>query len=188
MPVSIRAFFILVFAFSSSLALAEIDKRHFPTTLTFDNQSLQLGGVGTRTKFFVDVYDAGLYLKSAGQSAEQIIQTDQPTAIRLVITSKLITGKKMAKATRDGFKQAAGDELASIEGEMNRLVDAFKDKIRLGDYFDLVYIPGKGTSVIKNGETKTRVEGLKFKQILFSIWLGDKPVQKSMRKALLAAN
>jgi hypothetical protein len=36
-----------------------------------------------------------------------------------------------------------------------------------------------------NGESKGTIEGADFAQALFSIWLGQKPVSKSLKVALL---
>jgi hypothetical protein len=49
----------------------------------------------------------------------------------------------------------------------------------------LTYIPGKGTELALNGESKGVVEGDDFAAALFSIWLGSKPISESLKKELL---
>jgi peptidoglycan-associated lipoprotein len=61
-----------------------------------------------------------------------------------------------------------------VRAELDRLLAAFSDEITDGEKFDLVYVPGKGTSVIKEGELKDTIPGLEFKRLLFGIWLSDK--------------
>ena len=51
--------------------------------------------------------------------------------------------------------------------------------------FDLVYLPGEGVRVLKNGEQKDTVGGLEFKKALFGIWLSDKPAQEDLKEKML---
>ena len=57
--------------------------------------------------------------------------------------------------------------------------------VQPGDRYSLTYIPGKGTELALNGESKGVVEGDDFAAALFSIWLGSKPISESMKKELL---
>lgn len=177
-------FFIIVLA-ASPVWAKEKKAYTLPEALNYHANNLVLNGVGTRNKFFIDVYHAGLYLQSKSSDAEAIISANKPMAIRILVISDLITGERMAKATYKGFKKVAGKRLAGIQSEVDRLVSAFKDEIELGDYFDLVYTPEAGTQVYKNSQLQTHVDGLDFKKILFSIWLSDRTVQKKMRDKML---
>jgi hypothetical protein len=85
----------------------------------------------------------------------------------------------------EGFNKSTGGDTDSIAEEIEQFKMGFSDEIVKRDTFDLVYQPGKGVEVIKNGESKVTVGDLTFKQALFGIWLSDDPVQKSLKKALL---
>ncbi len=55
-----------------------------------------------------------------------------------------------------------------------------------GDVIALDWLPGSGTRVLLNGETKgTPIAGEDFYRALLRIWLGDDPVSGSLKKALL---
>jgi len=54
-----------------------------------------------------------------------------------------------------------------------------------GDRYSLTYIPGKGTELALNGEHKGTIEGSEFAAALFSIWLGNKPIDKTFKKQIL---
>ncbi|HMP05316.1 MAG TPA: chalcone isomerase family protein, partial [Lacipirellulaceae bacterium] len=54
-----------------------------------------------------------------------------------------------------------------------------------GDVFDLVYLPARGVTVLKNGQRVGAIQGLAFKQALFGIWLSNRPADESLRVALL---
>jgi hypothetical protein len=67
------------------------------------------------------------------------------------------------------------------------LCDAFKDKMKKGDIFELIYVPGEGTHIYRDGVLKTTVEGLDFKGYLFGIWIIDKPSHgnEALRRGML---
>ncbi|KAI3386829.1 hypothetical protein SNEBB_003969, partial [Seison nebaliae] len=75
---------------------------------------------------------------------------------------------------------------APIQPQIDQLLgSAFKDKVKKGDVFDLVYTPGGGTQVLKNNKATTVVRGLPIKQSLFGIWLSGKPAQSSLKEEML---
>ena len=47
------------------------------------------------------------------------------------------------------------------------------------------YVPGEGTRISFNNEEIKTVPGLDFKQVLFGIWIGKKPVQADLKQKLL---
>merc|ERR1712000_161458 len=97
------------------------------------DQQLVLNGAGARSKFFLDVYVAALYLKNNQTDAQQIVDADEPMAIRLYITSDLITSKRMADSTRDGFIRSTDGDIAPIEKDIEELIKAFRSEIEEGD-------------------------------------------------------
>ncbi len=106
-------------------------------------------------------------------------------ALRLEIVSSLITPERMAQALLDAFRLATNGDLGPIEPQVARFIEAFKVGILRGDVFDVVYLPGKGVQVYKNGVLKATARGMAFKRACFATWLGEKPVQASLKKGLL---
>ena len=49
----------------------------------------------------------------------------------------------------------------------------------------LDYIPGRGTRVTINGESKGLIAGRDFNNALLDIWLGEEPADKGLKKAML---
>jgi len=172
-------------ACSANTQAIEINDIEIDDTLETDHQHLVLNGAGTRSKFFLDVYIAALYLSNNTSDAQEIINADEPMAIRLHIISGLITSERMADSTRDGFVRSMDGNIAPIEGEIEELIKVFRNDIEEDDVFDLVYEPATGVTVYKGGDIEAVVPGLEFKKALFGIWLSDNPVQKSLRKELL---
>lgn len=155
---------------------------NFPAAQAFAGQSLTLNGMGSRSKWMLHLYNAGLYLKANSSDAATILAANEPQAIRLEITSSMITSEKMEEAVREGFQKSTSDP--AIQPRIEQLITVFKEPIKEGDLYDFVYRPGS-VAIIKNGKNATNISGNDFKQAFFGIWLGDNPVQASLKKALL---
>jgi hypothetical protein len=156
-----------------------------PDSLQAGGAALLLNGAGVRTKYFMDLYVGGLYLKQQQGDAEKIIAGDEPMAIRLHIISSLITSEKMEAATREGFINATVGATAPLAGRIESFIGVFREKIHKEDVYDFVYAPGAGTKISKNGKLKTTSEGIDFKKALFGIWLCAKPAQASLKEQML---
>jgi hypothetical protein len=177
---------VLIFIIMSPVSHArEIEGIKMPESLEVGKSKLILNGAGVRSKFFMDLYVGGLYLQNKSNNPKEIIEGDEPMAIRLHIISSLITSKKMENATREGFENATKGNIEPIKSQIEKFISVFQEKIDEDDIFDMIYSPGKGVEVYKNGEFKSRIEGLAFKRALFGIWLSDKPAQKSLKKEML---
>jgi hypothetical protein len=178
--ISLLSFFLLITS-HSLYALAGI-----PKAFTVGTTPLVLNGQGTRTKFIISVYNAGLFLKKKSSDAQQIIDANEPMAIRMKIVSGFASAEKMKQALLEGFNKSTNGNTAPIQTEIDQLLKAaFSGKISKGDVFDLVYSPGSGTQVLKNAKTMTVVRGLPIKQALFGIWLSERPAQASLKNELL---
>ncbi|MCX8045170.1 MAG: chalcone isomerase family protein [Desulfobacterota bacterium] len=156
-----------------------------PETLAARGVSLKLNGAGVRTKFFMDIYVGSLYLLQPRKDPGVIIRSDEPMAIRLQILSSLISSDKMEAATREGFQNATGGAVAPLRDEIERFIEVFRETIVKNDVYEMIYVPGDGTQIYKNGTLKTTISGLPFKQALFGIWLCEKPAQESLKQQML---
>lgn len=166
-------------------AALDVNGVSIPDQLKVGTHELQLQGAGMRSKWFLDLYVSGLYTSVDNSSAASVLAADKPQAIRLHITSGLITSKRMIESTMEGFRASTHDQLAPIETQIDNFMAAFKAEIHEGDIFDLIYVPGEGVNVVKNGTHLTQIPGLAFKQALFGIWLSDQPAQKNLKAEML---
>lgn len=157
-----------------------------PETLESGGISLVLNGAGTRTRFFLDVYVGGLYLKKKSTDAAAIMDADERMAIKLWIVTGLITNDRMQKSTEEGFQKSTRGNTAPIREEIDALIGVYAEEISDEDVFELVYVPGKGLNVYKNGVYRATIEcGLPFKRALFGIWISDRPVQANLKHGML---
>ncbi|TGN41955.1 chalcone isomerase family protein [Marinobacter confluentis] len=176
---------LLTTVLSAPASALEVDGVDVPETYTAMGTELKLNGAGTRSKWFMDLYVGGLYVPSTISDGQAIINADEPQAITLHIISGMITSDKMKDATMEGFENSTGGDLAAIQDEVDAFLDVFSEEIVEGDVFDLVYLPGEGVRVQKNGEARSTIEGLEFKKALFGIWLSDQPAQEDLKEKML---
>ncbi len=161
---------------------AKISGVNMPNSL---QNGLILNGAGIRSKFFFDLYVGGLYLKNKTSNALHVINSDEPMAIKLHITSSLITSKKMMDATMEGFENSTKGNIKPLKKQIDEFINVFKKEIKDGDIYDFVYTPQIGVKIFKNSKLITTIKGLEFKKALFGIWFCEKPAQKSLKKEML---
>ena len=157
-----------------------------PATVKAGESTLSLNGGGIRKKLFFKLYVGGLYLSEKSKDANAIINADKPMAVKLQITSSMISSENMSEAITDGFEASTGGNTAPLKSKIDAFVNMFKkSEIVEGNVFDIVYVPGKGVESYKNGKLEGTIEGMDFKKALFGIWLGSKPADEDLKKAML---
>lgn len=176
---------IAAIAISSHLHAAEVGGHNIPDSLKTTSSELALNGAGMREKWLIDLYVGGLYLKEKQQNAEKILDADEPMALRLQIVSGMITSEKMTSATVEGFESALNGKTEPLQAKIDDFLKTFKDEIKEGDVFEMVYDPKEGVKIYKNTQHANTIQGLEFKKALFGIWLSDNPAQKSLKKQML---
>lgn len=169
----------------SGAAALEVEGVNVAESKTVDGTRLVLNGAGVRSKFFIDLYVAALYLPSKTSDEATILKADDTQAMVLHVISGRINSDNMTEATLEGFENSTGGNMAPIRQEVDELLTVFADEISEGDTFELVYVPGDGVRVIKNGEVGKTIGDRAFKEALFGIWLGDEPAQGSLKDDML---
>lgn len=172
----------IVIAASNPITAADL-----PGHLDAGEYKLVLNGSGVRTKAFVPLYTAGLYLLKPSNSAAEVVRADEPMALRIKITSGFVSQSSLMASLDDGFESSTGGKTQPIREQIQQFRDCFTEDIKKGDTFDMVYTPKHGVIINKNGKLKGVVPGIEFKQALYGIWLSDKPADSSLKQALLTS-
>ncbi|OXA92074.1 chalcone isomerase family protein [Flavobacterium hercynium] len=164
----------------------DVNGVNVPRKVDFQGKSLQLNGAGGRSKMWLEVYVQALYLSQLSQDPAFIMDSDTEMAIRIEITSALVSSNKLTKAINAGFEKSAGSNIAELRPRIEELKNYLSDEIKEKDVFLLAYNPYDQTiNVIKNQVVKGKISGFDFKKALFGIWLSDKPVDETLKKHLL---
>ncbi len=103
--------------------------------------SLVHKGTGTRTKYFIKLYVADLYVENKKSDSSDLLKMDEGVCLRLNIISSKITSDKMAKAIREGFDKSANGDSAPIQNEIDVFLSMLGKEIKDGDEFEFLHVP-----------------------------------------------
>jgi hypothetical protein len=176
--------------FSMVVSAAELEGVKLDDRVRVDGQELQLNGIAVRTRYqFFKVYVAGLYLPQKTTAPEAAI--DGKGAKRISLTM-------VRDANADQFVESIDHGLRANNSEaqlaeVKPQVDALYSKIRAvkeaqkGMRIVLDYSPSSAsTTLFVDGAAQgDAMKGEAFYRALLRIWLGEKPVQEDLKKALL---
>ncbi len=148
-------------------------------------QQLVLNGAGVRTRVMFKVYVASLYLPAKANDAAAVLAKG-PRRIQMNLL-RTLAPDQLVDALNDGMKENNSDaELAAVKAQTDQLMAIMRSlgEVKEGSVVTLDFVDGT-TAVGLNGATRGTVSGDAFNTALTRIWLGDKPVQADLKKALL---
>jgi hypothetical protein len=172
--------------FANSLLSLDIAGIKVPDRIKISGTTLNMNGAGILDRIFVDWYIGALYLPNKTTDPEKVLEDDVTMELKIIILSEEVTGGKMKESVLDGFRTAVGSEkVIEMIPEIDAFIKVFDEDIKVGDIFDYIYIPEKGLQTFKNRKLFSTISGLEFKKGIYGIWLGEEPVKKNFKKALL---
>jgi len=149
------------------------------------NQELLLNGAGVRKKVFVKVYVGALYLQEKRSDPRQILDDAGPKRMVMHFLYKEVGAGKLTSAWTDGFNANQGTaEMQKLKERLEQF-NALFPTVHRGDRIEIDLLPGRGTVVRFNDKELGSVAGADFAQALLEVWLGAKPADKGLKKALL---
>jgi Chalcone isomerase-like len=144
-----------------------------PDKADVDGHSLVLNGMALRTKLFVKVYVAGLYLPQKEKSAQKVLGADAPR--RMVLSFIYDVSKdKMCDAWKDGLEANTPNASAEVKKSFQTLC-GWMDGVGEGQVLTLTYLPGTGTRVEIAGKVKGTLPGKPTADAILSTWIGPDP-------------
>lgn len=166
----------------------EVSGVRYVPTVQVAGSTLQLNGAGTRFKFVVRVYTAGLYLGSKAATPEAVYATPGPKRMHVVMLRDIDAnelGKLFTRGMQDNTPREAFSKYIAGTLRMAEIFSA-KKKLFAGDNFSVDYVPGVGTTVLVNGKPQGEpVREVEFFNALLSIWLGPNPADDALKLTLL---
>ncbi|MBA7560526.1 hypothetical protein ES708_02152 [subsurface metagenome] len=158
---------------------------NFSETLTIKGTSCKLVGVGIRKKLVINVYLGGLYMAQPSTAADEVISSDQTKRMMLHFLYKEVTAEQLIEAWNEGFEKNAGQSVSALKEKIALFNSFFTESAKKGEMIIITYLPGEGTQVVINGNLKGTIEGTDFMKALFSIWFGQFPPSKGLKKGML---
>jgi hypothetical protein len=178
------------FCCAAALGMTEVQAREvsgvtMPEAVRVEGEDLRLNGMGVRREMVLfKAYVIALYLEKPTTEGRIAIRTDE--ARRVVITMLRDVGREVfVQAIESGVMRNSGPAaMATLRARLDLLERAVPD-LRRGDVLDLTWVPGAGTLVVRGQGRTLTISGKDFADALFAVWLGPKPVEDTLKRALL---
>jgi hypothetical protein len=157
-----------------------------------DGMSLLGTGVRTRSVLKVKVYAIGLYVDGEalkGPLAPFKGRTTSPDFYQALVWGdfpRQVTLKFVRDVTRDQIQGAFRDALTRADKAKTDAFLAYFGDTKSGQEYVLRWVPGRGLVSTVAGQEKPAIDDKNFAAAVFGIWLGDKPIQDDIKRALVA--
>jgi chalcone isomerase-like protein len=148
-------------------------------------QDLVLNGAGIRTKAIFKVYVGSLYVPAKANTAAAVLAKG-PRRVQLNMLRD-VSSDQMTEALVDGMRDSnPAAEVAAVKAQSDQLASILKSigALKEGNVLAFDFADG-ATKVSLNGAAKGSIPGDPFNKALMNVWIGDKPVQDDLKKAML---
>lgn len=178
---------LLMLVAAPPAAARDVDGVQVPDQLsvTGEKKPLTLNGAGFRKKYMLKVYVGALYTVQPITRAEQILDATTPRVMRLHFVRE-VSAAKQADGWRDGLADNHSKfEMKAFQTRLTQF-NAMMLDVKENDVLRIDFLPKGVTRVTINDKPRGSVEGGDFQRALLRIWLGAKPADSDLKKALLA--
>jgi long-chain acyl-CoA synthetase len=172
-------------ALAAGVHAVEVAGVALPDKANVGGQDLVLNGAGVRSRMVFKVYVGSLYVPAKTKTAADVY-AKAPRRVQLNMLRD-VTSDQMVDALTEGLNQAnSAAEAGAVKAQMAELAAILKSigQLKEGNVLAFDFVDG-GTRVSLNGQAKGTIAGDAFNKALFNAWLGDKPVQDDLKKAML---
>ena len=180
---------VLCLMFCSQVALgAEIAGVRVEERATLGAAELRLNGAGIRTRIVFKVYVGALYLPEKKSTAAEVLALKGAKRVSMTMLRDL-GAKQLTDALEDGIRaNHSAAELAALKERVDELVAVMNEigSAKERTVITLDFLPDSGTRITVDGAARGKpIPGEDFYAALLRIWLGDKPVDADLKKAML---
>ena len=157
-------------------------------TVKVAGKELKLNGAGVRVRIIVNVYALGLYLPEKKDTTAGVLESAGPRRITLGLLRE-VTGDELGQAFMAGITANTDKtERSKFVNQLAQFGETFVNipQAKKGDIINVDWVPGTGTVMTMNGKSVSEpLPDIGFYNALLKIWLGDKPVDSSLKPRLL---
>lgn len=149
---------------------------------------LVLNGAGLRTRLFFKVYAGALYLPKKSTDATAIIESTEPRRVVLHMLRNL-DADSLFGALLDGLKKNHDDaEMTVLKPDIDQFERIMRGigKARAADVI-VIDFTSAAVTVAFNGQPRGSVAGASFGRALLKVWLGEKPADADLKRAMLGS-
>ena len=179
-------FTTILFSLALSASALEVKGIKVDEAAQVGGSALVLNGAGVRTKLMFKVYVAGLYLTQKQTDANAVISDTGNKRVSMHFLREL-SSEKLLHSMSEGFEDNnSAAEMAAIDVQMKAFRQMMTSTKAVKESDEIVLdLTIAGTQVSLNGKTLGNIEGMAFNQALLRVWLGAKPVDVDLKKAML---
>lgn len=181
--------FLVLLLVALPAAAAEVAGVSMDDRAKVGDTELLLNGGGLRQRVFFRVYAMGLYLPKKIGSAPEAINAQGPKRVLIHMLRDVDAGQfidALSEGIRANHSEADAKALEPRVRELGAIMAEVKEA-KKGMRIALDWT-GAGTQVlIQDKPAGAPIAGEDFYRALLRIWLGDRPVQDDLKKALLGA-
>lgn len=173
-----------------SVAAAEVAGVKIDDKTRVGTSELVLNGAGLRKRVFFQVYAIGLYLPQKSADAAAVLQQPGPKRVGIHMLRD-VSADAFTEALAEGIRANHSEtEMKALEPRIKELsaIMAEIKEAKKGMAISLDWT-GEATQLTVQGKPAGKpIAGEDFYRALLKIWLGDKPVQDDLKRALLGAS
>jgi long-chain acyl-CoA synthetase len=172
-------------ALAASVQALDVAGVDIPDKASVGGQELVRNGAGVRTRLMFKVYVGSLYVPAKVKTAAEVYGK-APRRVQLNMLRD-VASDQMIDALNDGINEAnSAADAGAVKAQMAELAGILKSigQLKEGNVLAFDFVDG-GTRLSLNGQAKGTIAGDTFNKALFNAWIGDKPVQDDLKKAML---
>lgn len=181
-----QAALIAALAAAPGIHAAEVAGVNVEEKIRVGSSELVLNGAGLRSKLFIKLYLGALYTTQKSSTAAALIDGTGPRRMNLRLLRD-IGADTLHGALEEGLQNNNSPaELEAVKAASEQFGALMKGigKVKEGDTVALDFSVD-GVAVSLNGESRGKVAGAAFARALLKVWLGEKPADAALKKALL---
>jgi hypothetical protein len=173
--------------FALSVQAAEVAGVRIDDQTRVAGAELALNGAGLRKLVFFNLYAMGLYLPKKTALAAQAVSSEGPKRVALQMLRD-VGAERFTAALVEGIRENHTEAQAKALEPRIQALTAIMGEVKEAKKGMTITLDWNGTATqvgIDGRPAGKPIEGADFYQALLRIWLGDKPVQDDLKKALL---
>jgi hypothetical protein len=159
----------------------------YTTRIATADVDLVLNGAGIRNYLFFDIYRVALYLPQRQSDVRQVLDDELPRRVQITLLRDISAERDVDFLLAGLEDNNSAEELAAIQAPVEQFLNIIRrmGKVPKGHVVQLDYQPTVGTRVWLNRRLLGVVPGAAFNRSLLKIWLGENPIEKNLKRALL---
>lgn len=156
---------------------------------TVNGKELKFIGEGLREFLFIDIYKLAAYSESGACKPTDIVYKNETKMMRLKMMRDIPASrlKSNLKSTFEDNLPKKGD-IEGLKKKIDSFLSMFKQDLKSGAKVDIIYTPGQGTIIKRNGKTIGHAtKGKDFSDLVWRSYFGGNTCCSGLKKSIINA-